>query len=155
MCVTDWFGFSVVYKVILVGTNIVIGVKLKHVCLYDSIQFMRARGRWGRNKGHHFLFVELIAFCLFKGASLVAQMVKNPPANAGDWSSIAGLGQSPREGNGSPPQYSCLENPMDREAWQATVHGVAKSWTQLKQLSTHAHTGHSKWLRNWHLVLVG
>ena len=41
-----------------------------------------------------------------------------------------------REGNGNPLQYSCLENPMDGGAWQATVHGVAKSWTQLKQLST-------------------
>ena len=61
-------------------------------------------------------------------------MVKNPPANAGDLtdtSSIPGSGSSPGEGNGSLLQYSCLENPMDRGAWQATVHGVAKSWTQL------------------------
>ena len=42
------------------------------------------------------------------------------------------------DGNGNPLQYSCLENPMDRGAWWAIVHGVAKSWTQLKQLSTHA-----------------
>ena len=41
------------------------------------------------------------------------------------------------EGNGNPLQYSCLETPMDREAWQATVHKVAKSWTQLKQLNNH------------------
>ena len=48
------------------------------------------------------------------------------------------LGQedSPRVGNGNPLQYSCLENPMDRGAWQTMVHRVAKSWTQLKQLST-------------------
>ena len=52
--------------------------------------------------------------------------VKNPPANAGDLSSIPGSGRSPGEGNGNPLQYSCLENPMDGEAWQATVHGVAK-----------------------------
>ena len=45
--------------------------------------------------------------------------------------SIPGLGRSPGEGNGNPLQYSCLENPMDRGAWQATVHGVAKSPTQL------------------------
>ena len=49
--------------------------------------------------------------------------------NAGDPGSIPGLGRSPGEGNGHPFQYSCLENPMDRGAWQATVHGVAKSWT--------------------------
>ena len=42
------------------------------------------------------------------------------------------------EGNGNPLQCSCLENPMDRGAWRATVHGVAKSWTRLKQLCTHA-----------------
>ena len=71
-------------------------------------------------------------------ASLVAQMVKNLPANAGDTGNeglIPGLGKSPGEGNGNPLQYSCLENPMDRGAWQATVHGVKKSRTRL---STHA-----------------
>ena len=55
-------------------------------------------------------------------------MVKNLPANAGDvrdLSSIPGLERSPGGGNGTPLQYSCLENPMDREAWQATVHGTA------------------------------
>ena len=46
--------------------------------------------------------------------------------------------QSPGEGNSNPLQYSCLENPMDSGAWQATVHDVTKSWTRLKQLSTHA-----------------
>ena len=67
-------------------------------------------------------------------------MVKKiPAANAGDVGSIPGSGRFPGEGNGNPFQYSCLENPMDRGAWQATVHGVAKSQTQLKQLSTHAH----------------
>ena len=49
--------------------------------------------------------------------------------NAGDPSSILGSGRSPGEGNGNPLQYSCLENPMDREAWWSTVHWVAKSWT--------------------------
>ena len=53
-------------------------------------------------------------------------MVKNPPANAGDVGLIPGLGRSPGEGNGNPLQYSCLENRMDRGAWQATVHGIAK-----------------------------
>ena len=58
-------------------------------------------------------------------------MVKSPPANSGDMGSIAGSGRSPGEGSGNPLQYSCLGNPMDRETWQATVHGVTKSWTQL------------------------
>ena len=53
-------------------------------------------------------------------------MVKNLPANAGDMSLIPGSGRSPGEGNGNPPQYSCLRNPMDRGAWGATVHEVAK-----------------------------
>ena len=63
----------------------------------------------------------------------VALVVKNLPANAGDIrdaSLIPGLGRSPGEGNGNPLQYSCLDS-MDRGAWQTTVHGVAKSQTQL------------------------
>ena len=62
-------------------------------------------------------------------------------ANAGDIKdagSIPGSGRSPRGGHGNPLQYSCLENPMDRGTWQATVHRVTKSRTWLKQLSTHA-----------------
>ena len=58
--------------------------------------------------------------------------VKNLPANAGDSSSIPGLGRYPGEGNGNSLQHSCLENPMDRGAWWAAVHGVEKSRTQLK-----------------------
>jgi len=53
-------------------------------------------------------------------------VVKNLPANAGDVGLIPGLGRSPRGANGNPLQYSCLGNPTDREAWRATVHGVAK-----------------------------
>ena len=67
-------------------------------------------------------------------------MVKNPPTNARhvkDMGSIPGLGRSPGGGQGNPLQYYCLENPMDRGAWQAVVHRVAKSWTRLKRLSTH------------------
>ena len=54
---------------------------------------------------------------------------KESTCNAEDPGSIPGLGGSPREGNNYPFQYSCLENSMDRGAWQATVPGVAKSWT--------------------------
>ena len=63
----------------------------------------------------------------FPGGSVI----KNPAANAADTGSIPGSGRSPGRGNGSPFQYSCLENSMDRGAWQATVHGVTKSRTQL------------------------
>ena len=61
-------------------------------------------------------------------------MVKNPPANAyiRDMGWISGSGRSPGGGQGSPLQYSCLENPMDRGAWWATIHGVEKNWTKLK-----------------------
>ena len=52
--------------------------------------------------------------------------VKNLPASAGDKGLIPALGRFPGEANGNPLQYSCLGNPMDREAWQATVHGVSK-----------------------------
>ena len=68
----------------------------------------------------------------FPGGSVV----KNPSANAGDTGLIPGSGRSPGGGHGNRLQYSCLENPMDRGAWQATVHGVEKSRTQLKQLCT-------------------
>ena len=57
---------------------------------------------------------------------------KESACSAGDLGSIPGLGRSPVERNGNPLQYSCLENPMDRGAWQATIHGVAKSQTQLR-----------------------
>ena len=55
--------------------------------------------------------------------------VKASACNAGDLGLIPGSGRSPGEGNGNPLQYSCLENPMDRGAWQATVHGIAESDT--------------------------
>ena len=73
----------------------------------------------------------------------MALAVKNPPANAGDIRDgggglIPGSGRSSGGGNGKPLQYSCLEDPMDRADWWAMVYRVAKSQTQLKQLSTHA-----------------
>ena len=62
----------------------------------------------------------------------MALVVKNLPANPGDArdvGSIPGSGRSPGGGHGNPLHYSCLENPMDRGAWQSTVHGVTQSWT--------------------------
>ena len=69
---------------------------------------------------------------IYRNLLLVVLLVKNLPANAGDIRDVGlipGLGRSPGEGHGNPLQYSCLENPMDRGAWWATVHRVAKSWT--------------------------
>ena len=77
-------------------------------------------------------------------------VVKNPPANAGDvrdMGLIPGLRRSPGGGHGNPLQYSCLENPMDRGAWQVLAHRVAKSRTRLKRLSTHTQ-------RNLYLVII-
>ena len=74
-------------------------------------------------------------------ASQVALVVKNHPAKAGyarSMGSIPGSGRSP--GGGDPLQYSCLENPMDRGTWQATVHRAAQSQARLKWLSTHTYT---------------
>ena len=68
-------------------------------------------------------------------SSQVAIVIKNPPANAGDIRDTClflGLGRSPGGGHGNPLQCSCLESPMDRGAWWAMVHRVAKNWTQLK-----------------------
>ena len=76
------------------------------------------------------------------GANQGARAVKKLPARAGarrDMGSISGSGRSPGRGNGNPLQFSCLENSMDRGAWWATVHGVAKSRTRLSDLAhTHA-----------------
>ena len=68
--------------------------------------------------------------CLLTGGSVV----QNPPASAGKAGLIPGSARSPGEGNGNPLQCSCLENPKDRGAWRATVHGVTESWT--KKLSS-------------------
>ena len=68
-------------------------------------------------------------------------VVKNLPANAGDFGLVPGLGRSPGEGNGSPLHYSCLENPMDRGAWWATVSGVVES-------DTTKHTQHRTWVNS-------
>ena len=79
-------------------------------------------------------------------ASQVVLVLKNLPANAGDVRNVGlipGLGRFPGGGHGNPLQYSCRENPIDRGAWWATVHRVAKSQIQLKQLSSAMHSyGH-------------
>ena len=96
--------------------------------------------------------------CILSVASQVTLMVRNLSANAGDIrevGSIPGIGRSPGERHGNPLQYSCLENPMYRGAWWATVHRVVKSLTQLKWLSMHVHdlewphqSGPPEWVGN-------
>ena len=71
-----------------------------------------------------FFFLPSVGFTGLSGS-----MVKNPPSSAGDAGLIPWLGRSPEEGNDNPLQYSCLENSMDRGAWQATIHRVSKSRT--------------------------
>ena len=82
----------------------------------------------------HFLVLLIFPFSSIPRASQVMLVIKNLPANAGDrrdMGSIPGLGRSPGGGYGNPLQNSCLENPKDRGAWQATVHTVANSQTEL------------------------
>ena len=107
------------------------GTPLQYSCLENPMD----RGAWeaavhGVAKSQ----TRLSDFTFFFKGCLGGASDKNPPANAGDirdLGSIPGWWRSPGEGNGNPLQYSCLENPMDREAWQATVHGVTKSWAWL------------------------
>ena len=71
-------------------------------------------------------------------------VVKNPPVNAGNtrnMGSTPGSGRSAGGENGNPPQFSCMENPMEKGAWQATIHSITKSWTRL---SDRAHTHSTK-----------
>ena len=77
----------------------------------------------------------------FPGSSVA----KDPPATAGDVGSIPGSGRSSGEGNGNLLQYSCLGNPKDRGAWQAVVHGVTKSQTQLRSSTAKQNTGAQGW----------
>ena len=80
-------------------------------------------------------YIHIYSFSGFPGGT----SVKNPPAdagNAGDVGLISGSGRSPGGGNGNPLKYSCLENPIGRGAWWATVHGITKSWTRLSMHAT-------------------
>ena len=105
---------------------------------------------WPRDQTPHGSYYYICPYAVIR-ASQLALMLKNPPASAGDardTGSIPGLGRSPGGGNGNPLLYSCLGNPMDRGAWWAIVHGVAKSQTWVKQLSTHARMQLSSYVAN-------
>ena len=111
----------------------------------EIICYQVARHRWAQssrhNKINHHAYAVLV--------------VKNPPANAGDVRDagpIPGLGRSPGEEHGNLLQYSCLENSVDRGAWWATVHGVTKNQTWLKQLSRHTWTSLGHYTRSFSWV---
>ena len=74
-------------------------------------------------------FPELFHLCFFSGTFLVVQKVKNLPAMQETWVRFLAWEDPLEEGMGKPLQYSCLDNPMDKGAWQATVRGIVKSWT--------------------------
>jgi len=84
------------------------------------------------------------------GAFLVAQGLKNPPANAGDMGLIPALGRSPGEGNGNPFQNSCLGNLMHRGAWWLVVHGVTRVGHKL--VTKHHHQQQSHCFRTWNMA---
>ena len=116
------------------------GETFRHVSVFWSFEttyfeFRRIYLLWNKNgnAANVIWFQLIIKFVIIRGNS------KASAHNAGDPSSIPGLGRSPGEGNGNPLQYSCLENSMDGGAWWATVHGVTKSWTQLSDFTTSQH----------------
>ena len=78
------------------------------------------------------IFNSILEHCILKWGFPGGSVIKNLYANVRDGGSIPGSGSSPGEGNGTPLQYSCLENPMDRGTWWAAVHGVAQSQTRLR-----------------------
>ena len=88
----------------------------------------------------------LLSFSICHGINtrlLDGSVSKEPTCNAADVGSIPGSGRSPGGGNGYSLQYSCLEHPRDRGAWQATIHGIAKSRTRLSTLSILAYASHT------------
>ena len=107
--------------------------------IFDVIIAKRLQLTEGSDDSLHLLAIEYFFFffeaCMLLRASLVAQTVKNLPEMHETWVHSLRRGRSPGEVNGNILQYSCLENSMDRGAWWATVHGVAKSRTQLRDFN--------------------
>ena len=93
-------------------------------------------GGWKR-EGNQGQFLGSV-YSIYPSGSVVKESASNARV-AEDLGLIPGSGRSPRGGHGNPFQYSCLENPMDRGAWQATVHGVAGSWTRLSDFTFTCH----------------
>ena len=109
---------------------------VNHPCSHECVRAHRWEGERRRPVGtKHNPVGGLEAFKQIQRGFPSGSMVKNPPANTGDTGSVPGLRRSPGEGNGNRLHYFCLGNPMGREAWWATVHGVVKSQTLLLLLS--------------------
>ena len=90
----------------------------------------------------HIYIIRLLLLCVWateKRDFPDGSVVKNLPANAGDAGLVPGLGRCPGEGHGNPLQYSCLENPLDRGNWWATVHEITKSRTWLSDFTLSRH----------------
>ena len=115
----------------------------KHLTWVLQIILWRAHSEWQGilwGRGLRWKWHELV--CILKG--ILVSVVKNSPANAQDSRDsglLSGSGKSPEVGNGNPLQYSCLENPMDRRAWWAPVHGIAQNLTWLSGRSRVPSTG--------------
>ena len=116
---------------------IIVNYETQNIChLHYHTYVVKLKNTWER---HNKL---IIVFVYGEGASQVVLVAKNPPASAGnlrDVDSIPGLGRFPRGEHSNPLQYSCMENPMDSGAWQATIHWVKKTRTWLKWLGTCMH----------------
>ena len=113
-------------RVIIIYLLSVFSCELKQNVCVSVYTYQKIGSGFASPKEEIFASMTHLTFLIF-----VVQMVKNLPTNAGDSSSISGSKRSPGEGNGNPPQYSCLENLMDRGACRALVHGVSKSQTRL------------------------
>ena len=108
----------------------------EHKCSHNKHSNINYRNEWDWHRSHNVTLVLILDIYSTKRANLGfpgGSDGKASTCNAGDLGSIPGSGRSPREGNGNPLQYSCLEKSMDGGAWWATVHGVAKSRTWLNQ----------------------
>ena len=124
--------------------NVKIGFEHWHITNVEEIIFFRKFSLYPKNRVRNKILWPPRAYfdfvCLKEQGFPGGTVEKTPSANAGDQrdgGSIPGLGGSPGGGNGNPPQDSCLENPTDRGAWRATVHGITRSQTRL---SRHAYT---------------
>ena len=105
--------------------NALCGSDIWSILCRNRSRFLRAQCRLP-GRGEYQDFSSLWHFLIVKGGFPGSSAVKEPACQAGDSGSIPDSGRSPGEGDGNPLQYSCLGNPMDREAWWATVHGGHK-----------------------------